>query len=155
MVRMAVNRWLCVLLLFVGCKIGRPPPVAGPFSVDQVVAPVAEPGLKNALQDGLGSALSARSLLGARGINPVSVAVRSAASIPTGVGPNSQIYTARLQVSVRSGGRTAQFSSERSYTVIDPVQGASARADAFSALAKSLMQDAVMWLSLAPKEGVQ
>jgi len=83
-------------------------------------------------------------------MNPVSVAVLSATSIPTGVGPNSQIYTARLQVSVRSKGRTAQFSSERSYTIIDPVQGAAARADAFSALAKGLMQDAVMWLSVAP-----
>jgi hypothetical protein len=152
---MTVNRWFAIAVFFVGCKIGRPPPVTGPFSVAQVVTPVAEPGLKTALQDGLTRALSARTMLGSRGVNPVSVAVLSATSIPTGVGPNSQIFTARLQVSVKSGTQTARFSSERSYTVIDPVQGAASRAAAFEGLAVSLMQDAVVWLSMAPRGKAQ
>jgi len=152
---MTVNHWFTLTALMVACKIGRPPPAAGPFSVEQVVTPVAEPGLKNALQDGLASALSNRTMLGAKGVNPVSVAVLSATTHPTGVGPNSQIFTARLQVSVRCDRRTAQFSSERSYSVFDPVQGATARAEAFSGLAKSLMADAVMWLGNAPSQDDQ
>ena len=147
---MTVNCWFVLAGFLFGCKIGRPPPSSGPFSVAQVVTPVAEPGLKTALQDGLSSALSARTMLSTGGSNPVSVAVLSATSIPTGVGPNSQIFTARLQVTVKAGSRTAQFSSERSYTVIDPVQGSASRAAAFEGLAASLMRDAVMWLSLAP-----
>jgi len=149
---MTVNRWFTLAALMTACKIGRPPPAAGPFSVEQVVTPVAEPGLKNALQDGLASALSSRTMLGANGVNPVSVAVLSATTVPTGVGPNSQVFTARLQVSVRCGRRTAQFSSDRSYSVTDPVQGATARAEAFSGLANSLMSDAVMWLGNAPPQ---
>jgi len=148
-----VNRALLLLVVFVGCQVGRPPPAAGPFKVHQVIASSAEPGLKDALKSGLGQALTARGVLDAGG-QAINVAVLRADSSPSAVGPNSQMHTARLQVSVQSGSRSAQFSSERSYSVIDPVQGAAARAAAFDALAHQLMRDGVMWLSNAP-QGIQ
>lgn len=146
----AVNRALGLLVLLVACKVGRPPPASGPFTVNQVIASSAEPGLKDALSAGLGQALSARGALGAGG-EAINVAVLRAVSTPSAVGPNSQIHTARLQVSIQVGARSAQFSAERSYSVIDPVQGAAARASAFESLSHQLMRDAVMWLSVAPE----
>ena len=146
-----VNRAFWLLIVCVGCQVGRPPPSAGPFKVHQVIASSAEPGLKDALKAGLGQALTARGVLDAGG-QAINVAVLRADASPAAVGPNSQMYTARLQVSVQVGSRSAQFSSERSYSVIDPVQGAAARAAAFEALAQQLMRDGVMWLSNAPQE---
>lgn len=144
-----VNRTLWLLLAFVGCQVGRPPPAAGAYKVNQVVASVTEPGLKDALKAGLGQALTTRGVLDAGG-QAVNVAVLRADSSPSAVGPSSQMYTARLQVSVQVGSRSAQFSSERSYSVFDPVQGAAARAAAFQVLAHQVMRDGVMWLSSAP-----
>jgi hypothetical protein len=89
-------------------------------------------------------------MLGAEGATEVSIAVLSATTRQTGVGPNSQIYTATLTVSVRSENRSSQFSAERSYSVIDPIQGSAARAGAFTALAQGLMRDASLWLTHAP-----
>ena len=120
------------------------------YAVGQVVAPVAEPGLTDALKSGLAAALSQRSMLGDVGAKPVNVAVLSATTVPTGVGPSSQIHTARLQFSVQIGERRATFSAERSYTVIDTIQGAAARGEAFTFLANHLSRDAALWISAAP-----
>jgi hypothetical protein len=150
MVMGPVKRCVMVAVLVCGCHIGRPPVAVNPYKVGQVVTRGVEPGLKDALRDGLAGALSARSLLSAEGAQPVSVAVLSATVRPTGVGPNSQIFAAMLSVSLQAGGRVARFSAERSYSVIDPVQGAAARATAFSSLAAGLMNDAGLWLAHAP-----
>ena len=144
-----VNRALWLLIACVGCQVGRPPPAAGPFKVNQVIASSVEPGLKDALQAGLSQALTARGVLDAGG-QAINVAVLRADTSPSAVGPSSQMFTARLQVSVQVGSRSARFSSERSYSVFDPVQGAVARAAAFDTLARQLMHDGVMWLSNAP-----
>ena len=145
-----VNRCVTLVFLLAACHIGRPAVPTARFAVGQVVTPVAEAGLKEALATGLSSALSTRSMLGAEGATRVSIAVLSATTRQTGVGPNSQIYTATMTVCVRSENRSSQFSAERSYSVIDPVQGSAARAGAFTALAQGLMRDASLWLTHAP-----
>ena len=149
--RFTVNRFVIMILPFVlGCHLGRPQPPSMQYTVGQVVAPVAEPGLTDALKSGLAAALAQRSMLGEGGAKPINVAVLSATTVPTGVGPSSQVHTARLQFSVQVGDRRATFSAERSFTVIDTVQGATARAEAFTRLANHLANDAALWMATAP-----
>ena len=151
--RFTVNRFMIMSLPFVlGCHLGRPKPPDMQYNVGQVVAPVAEPGLADALKSGLAASLSQRSLLGEGGAKQINVAVLSATTVPTGVGPSSQVHTARLQFSVQVGDRRATFSAERSFTVIDTVQGATARAEAFTKLANHLTGDAALWISTAPSK---
>jgi len=146
-----VNRILLVFLsLSLGCHLGRPAASASNYAVGQVIAPVAEPALADALKGGLSQALASRTMLSQSDGEGVNIAVLAATSMPTGVGPTSQIHTARLQFSVQVGERRSQFSAERSFSVIDPVQGATARAEAFAFLARNLTADAALWLSAAP-----
>jgi len=119
--------------------------------VGQVVASTSESGLEDALRTGIASALTNRSALGDAGAASVDIAVLAAVTQATNTSEAGQSFAARLQISVRSGGRTGQFSSERNYTVIDAVQGEVARKAAFDALAQTLTRDAVDWL-LAPKK---
>ena len=150
--RITVNRWVGLLAFVFGCHLGRPPAPVASFSVGQVVASSAEPGLQDALKQGIASALSANQMLAEKGTEAIDIAVLSAAIQSTGASLNAQMFAARLQISVRVGSRSAQFSSERSYTVIDAIQGESARAEAFHALALSLTEDAAMWLANAPRD---
>ena len=151
--KFTVNRFVILIFpLALACHVGRPSAPTAHYQVGQVVAPVAEPGLADALKSGLSAALSQRSMLGEAESKRVNIAVLAATTVPTGVGPSSQVHTARLQFSVQVGDRRAQFSAERSYTVIDTVQGATARSEAFSALARHLSADAALWIASAPVE---
>ncbi len=146
----AVNRCMFISWFAFGCHLGRPPTTDDTFKVGRVVTLGAEAGLKDSLRNGLATAFSLRALSGVDAAQPVNVAVLSATVQPRGVGPSSQIFAATLTVSVVAGRRASRFSAERSYTVIDPVQGAAARAEAFNSLAHGLMADAVMWLAHGP-----
>jgi hypothetical protein len=147
----AVNRFVMPVLFFLAaCHLGRPPTPATRFKVGQVIAPVAEPALTDALKGGLAVALSTRTMLSQLDGEEVNIAVLAATSMQTGVGPTSQIHTARLQFSVQVGDRRSQFSAERSFSVIDTVQGAAARAAAFADLANHLTGDAAIWIGTAP-----
>ena len=149
----AVNRITFFMLAFVcACHLGRPATPTVRYHVGQVVAPVAEPGLADALKGSLAAALTERAMLGEAEGEAINIAVLAATSIPTGVGPSSQVHTARLQFSVQVGKRRAQFSAERSFTVIDTVQGATARAEAFLILSQNLSKDAALWIASAPPE---
>jgi len=139
-----VNRTLHLLAFITACHVGRPPPAAGGFKIDRVIVPVAEPGLKDALSSGLGQALSSMGALRDSGA-VLNVAVLVADTSASAVGPNSQMHTATLSVLVQTGSRTGKFAAERSYTVIDAIQGASARAEAFDYLVRQLMRDAATW----------
>lgn len=150
--RITVNRWVGLLAVVLGCHLGRPPTPTASFSVGQVVASSAEPGLRDALKQGISAALASNEMLTENGADAIDIAVLSAAIQSTGASLNAQMFAARLQISVRVGNRSAQFSSERSYTVIDAIQGESARAEAFHALALSLTEDAAMWLATAPRD---
>ena len=147
--RYAVNRWLFVWLVLVGCQTARAPATTETFAVGQVVASVTEPGLEDSLRAGVASALLDRSALGDAGATAVDIAVLAAVTQATNASQAGQAFAARLQISVRIGDRTGQFSSERNYTVIDDVQGEAARKAAFDALAQTLARDAVAGL-LAP-----
>lgn len=141
--RYTVNRWLCVWLVLVGCQTARAPTTNETFAVGQVVASVTEPGLEDALRAGVASALTNRALLGEAGATAVDIAVLAAVTQATNASEAGQSFAARLQISVRIGDRTEQFSSERNYTVIDAVQGEAARKAAFDALAQTLTRTAV------------
>ena len=144
----AVNRIVYILVAFMcACHLGRPASPTTQYQVGQVVAPVAEPGLADALKSSFAAALSERALLGEGSGGVVNIAVLSATTMPTGVGPSSQVHTARLQFSVQVDKQRAQFSAERSYTVIDTVQGATARAEAFLVLSQRLSKDAALWIA--------
>jgi hypothetical protein len=144
-------RWIGLVLLAMGCHLGRPAAPTAAFTVGQVVASSTEPGLEDALKSGISAALATREMLNEQDAAPVDIAVLAAVSQPTSAGEASQSFAARLQISVRVEGRSAQFSSERSYTVIDAVQGDAARKAAFEALAAVLTEDAAEWLAIAPK----
>ena len=143
--------WLGLSLCLMGCHLGRPPVAQSHYTVGQVVGPVAEPGLQDFIRDGLASALGASAILGGDSAAVVDVAVLSAETSAAAVGPAGQVFAARLEVSVLSGSRSAKFSSERAYTVIDPVQGAEARAIAFKQLAVDLTKEITVWLANAPE----
>ena len=150
---LTVNRIMMAMLCFsMACHLGRPPVATTRYKVGQVIVPVAEPALTDALKGGLALALTHRTLMSQADGQAVNIAVLSATSMATGVGPTSQIHTARLQFSVQVGDRRSQFSAERSFTVIDEVQGATARAEAFAELSRRLTEDAAIWLATAPPE---
>ena len=143
--------WLGLGIGLVGCHLGRPPAPVSHYAVGQVVGPFAEPGLKDFISDGLVSALGASAILGGDGSTAVDVAVLAADTSAAAAGPSGQVFAARLEVSVLCGARSAKFSSERAYTVVDPVQGAEARAIAFKQLAVDLTKEAATWLANAPQ----
>ena len=149
--RYAVNCWLLVCLVLVGCQTARAPATPETFAVGQVVAATPESGLEDSLKAGIASALTERAALGEAGATAVDIAVLAAITQATSASEAGQSFAARLQIGVRIGDKTKQFSSERSYTVIDNVQGEAARKAAFEALAETLTRDAVDWL-LAPKK---
>lgn len=151
--RFPVNRLLLVCLVMVGCRTGRTPPADSVFALGQVVSSTAESGLEDAIKGGVAAALAERSAFAESGAPVIDVAVLAAAVQPTSASPAGQTYAARLQISVRVEGRSAQFSSERSYTVIDDVQGKAARAEAFNGLASTLAVDAVGWLLSGTRGG--
>jgi hypothetical protein len=81
----------------------------------------------------------------------VDVAVLAAETSTAAAGPAGQVYAARLELSVLSGSRSAKFSSERAYTVVDAVQGSQARAIAFKQLAVDLTKEIAVWLENSPQ----
>ena len=133
------------------CHIGRPSTPTKHYTVGQVVGPAAEPGLQDFIRDGLASAFGASAILGGKNAAAVDVAVLAADASLAAAGTAGEVFAARLELSVLSGDRNAKFSSERAYTVIDPVQGAEARAVAFKQLAVDLTKEISVWLVNAPK----
>ena len=134
------------------CHLGRP---AGPSPISGGASGrlVAEPG--DALKSSFAAALAERAMLSEGAGDAVNIAVLAATTMPTGVGPSSQVHTARLQFSVQVDKYRSQFSAERSYTVIDTVQGATARAEAFLVLSQRLSKDAALWIaSVKPESSV-
>jgi hypothetical protein len=146
----AVWWWLGLGICFMGCHLGRPPASLARYNVGQVVGPVAEPGLRDFIRDGIASALGASAILGGKSATAVDVAVLSAETSAVASGPAGQVFAARLELSVLSGSRTAKFSLERAYTVIDAVQASQARAIAFKQLSVDLTQEIVLWLANSP-----
>ena len=147
MVRTFPVNWLMFgCLLLVGCRAGRTTTAGSVYTLGQVVSSTAEAGLEEAIKSGVAAALTERAAFAESGAPVIDVAVLAAAVQATSASPAGQTFAARLQISVRTEGRSAQFSSERSYTVIDDIQGQAARAAAFDGLSSALALDAVEWL---------
>ncbi len=144
-----------VLILTFGaaCHLGRPPIQGATFTVGTILAPVAEPGVEDAIRDALSSALVAQGGTGEGSAQPINVTVLSANTAPTAVGATQQIHTATLRVIVQSGGRETRLSGQRQYPVVGPNQADAARSEAFKALALMVAADAVQWMRYAPMEG--
>lgn len=127
----------------------RPP--AAVFGGVEVYAPVAEPGVDEALRSALLRALAARQATAASGAT-VEVRITEAALTPAVRGdpaaPGGGLwYLARLRADVDAGGRA------RSFEVRDWVPETGAvpdRAAVFDALAGRLAAEAAAWAAAAP-----
>lgn len=137
----------CAGLSVASCHLGRPPATAA--RVGHVDAPVAEPGVPEAVRGGLSAALARRSALG--GTRVIDCQILVAESLPDAVGQDgAQVHRARLQVRYAvSGSRPAQvtLAAERSFRlpVGDSLAAERARAAAFATLARQLGTEAADW----------
>ena len=153
--------WRCwavlVLVVPLGCRLGRPPPAFGSLTVLEVSDPSAEAGLAAALQHALASELERQ---GARSSSSdeaaVQVRVLSAETAVAGAAGLAQVHRAELEVELTVLGpapRSLVLRSDHSYTVAvgDPAGASQARTLAFQALAEELGQEAIRWLLYAPQ----
>lgn len=148
-----------LLLIIAACHLGRPP-LDGPgavVSVGRIQAPVAEPGLEDALRQGLAVALADRSQLAGpgEGVLPVEVDVLSATTEVVAIDGDRRVHRARLVVEGRLLGprpTALVLRGERSYEVeaTDGLGAAQARALAFQQLSTELTADLAAWLQHAP-----
>lgn len=146
---------MMALWILFACElhVGRPPTGGIAYSVRAVHAPVAEPGLPDALRGATAGALSSRGALG--GTVGVEIRVLDASvAVEAASGP-SRVYRARLEAAWQVLGpspRRLVLAAERSYVVsLDAadggtVTGAAARAAAFDGLARELADDAAEWI---------
>ena len=146
---------LTLMLLACALHLGRPEIVAPRVSVGDVVAPAVEPGLHEAILEGLTAALSARGALAGQGAGPaVDIRVRDASTRVIAASDDGQVWRARLSIEVQLYGprpRDVVLSDERSYTVLpgQSLEAADARGRAFRSLAQGLTEDAADWVMLA------
>lgn len=149
-------RRVCRIGLLLGvtsCHLGRPAPTSA--RVGQVEAAVAEPGVVEAVQAGLGDGLARRGALG--GALRVDCVVVEAVVTPAAVSSKGgRVERARLAVRYAlSGPRPASvvLRAERSYvvSVTDALATERARAAAFAALARQLGAEAAAWVAVQPR----
>lgn len=147
---------LTILLTACALHLGRPEIAVPRVSVGDVVVPAVQPGLREALVEGLAAALSARgALAGSGGDVAVDIVVREASTSVFAASDGGQVLRVRLSVEVQLYGprpRSVVLSDERSYTVLPgrSLEAAEARASAFQALSRGLTEDAADWILLAP-----
>ena len=140
-----------LILLQVGCHLGRPMVQVPALEVGRVVVPAAEPALSDALAGALSSALAARGLLGPG--PEVGVRVLSAETVAVGADDAGRmVHRAKLVVEFQLSGpvpRALVLQEGRSYAVLPgaSLEAASARAAAFESLAIALARDAALWLA--------
>ena len=156
MVRPPPAAWLLATTLL-ACHIGPPPaPASGAPRPGRVLAPVAEPGLADALESGLGTALAERGGEGRAGAGPwLEAQVLDATTEVVAVSADRRVHRVRLSVAYQLLGPAPTrlvLQGERSYVVLasDGLSAAQARADAFDALCVELSRDAAAWATQAP-----
>lgn len=144
-----------LLLVSCGLHLGRPELASSAVSPAPVVVPSAEPGLRESLSSGLDAALAARGALDPSHGQRVELTVLEASTSRLGASATGQVHLARLRVDVQLFGarpRHVVLTGERSYTVglSSSLEASAARAAAFEVLARSLTEDAAMWILLSP-----
>jgi hypothetical protein len=136
-----------IVAALVGCAVHVGlPPVAGPYAVGAVAAPVSEPGIDALLEVGLRRALAARGVYDPAAVR-VDVAVVTAELLPARRAGATLVYEARLVVRFEVGERA--WTATRTRSLADPGSAAAARVirDAlFAALAEQVAEDGVSWL---------
>ena len=136
-----------IVVALVGCAVHvGTPPVAAPYAVGVVTAPVAEPGIDALLSAGLRRALAARGAYDPSA-PPVAVTVVTAELVPARRAGDTLVYEGRLVVRFECGDRA--WTATRSRALADPGSAAAARdtRDAlFAALAEQVAEDGVSWL---------
>ena len=147
-----------MILALGGCGYhwGHPPVASGGFSVAPVRAPVAEPGVADALRSALVDALAARGALG--NVHTVETRIVSLTETPVATDELGRVHRVAMTVELRvtDTGQHTVLHGERAYEVApeDPIEGASARAVAAAVLARDLANDGVEWLLRAPQAKV-
>ncbi len=147
-----------VVLALGGCgyHVGHPPVAAGGFAVAPIRAPVAEPGVADAFRSALVDALAARSALGHA--HTIETRIVSLTETPVATDDLGRVHRVAMTVEIRvpDSGQQTILHGERAYEVApeDPIEGASARADAAASLARELAGDGVEWLLRAPQARV-
>lgn len=121
-----------------------------------MTAPVAQPGVADALGTALAQELARRGALGEPGSAELHCRVLAAEAGVAGAGVNGvRLQRARLQVEVvlaAAPARRLVLEATRSYAVhsSDPLGAAREREAAFAALSEELARDAVAWAVAAP-----
>ena len=138
---------LCFLL---ACTLHWGTPPATRWTLGEVLAPVAEPGLDLALRDAFMAELSGANLLGSQDVPAFRIEVLGADWVPAGRSETGVLYEARLSILLSAGSRQQTFSLSR----LSPDPGAAlvvaTRARIFEELAAIAAARAVSWLSLQP-----
>ena len=140
-----------LLILGCGLHVGRPEIARITVTPGEVRSASVEPGLADALASGFQEALAENGSLRANGGLRVDLEVLEASSEVVAAGALEQVRRAHLSVAVQAWGPDPArlvLSGERGYTVSvsDGLGAASARADAFAGLARSLARDAATWV---------
>lgn len=146
---------LTLLLVSCALRLGSPDLASLAVSPGDVVVASAEPGLREALSEGFNAALAARGALAPQGGTLAGLTVLDASTVALAASDAGQVHQARLRLAVQVYGpqpRRVVLSAERSYSVLPSasLSAAEARAQAFEALARSLTEDAVLWILLSP-----
>ena len=142
-----------LLWWFAGCTLHLGTVPSAGFSVAEVAAPVAEPGVGDAVRAAVGQALAERRATGAE---PLTLTVERADWRPGRRSGAVVIYAATLTVRFAAAGRERRVTA--STEVPDPGTAAAAvgvRAAAFAELARRAADEGVTWLTLggAPAAG--
>lgn len=135
-----------LLVLFVGCVLHLGTVPSPGFAVVEVSAPVAEPGVDEAVRREVGHALGGQAAVGA---TPLRLTVERADWRPGRRTGDVVLYEATLAVRFRT--EVAERLVTESTVVADPGSAAAAvpaRAAAFAELAKRVAADGVAWLTL-------
>lgn len=150
-----VNRILWLWLIVAGCHVGRPPARVRGVSLGAFKVQAVEPGLADALRQGMSDRLASAGLLWSVGPE-VEVEVLEASTRISAVTAEQMTATARLRVMVRLGRpaeRSVVLEHMQSYAVVSgqPLEAAAARSAAFASMAQSISSRAVSWIRYAPE----
>jgi hypothetical protein len=150
----SVNRILFIVVLAVGCHLGRPAAQVHALSLGSLSGAAVQPGLSDTLRRSMSDALASEGMLRGAGAQ-LNMVVLDASTRSMGADTLREVHMARLELSVSiggAGGRQIVLTGEQAYGVRSgqSLQGSSSRADAFAALSRRLSEQAVTWIGYAP-----
>jgi hypothetical protein len=146
---------VALVLLMVGCRLGRPPVHMATATVGEVRGATVEPTLAQAVADGLGTALARQGHLGPGPAIHVEI-LRSSVQDVAIDAQGRQVRELRLRLRYSLDARSIALEGRGRFSVgLDPMVGADARTGAFSGLAGQLAEDAVHWFAHLPPQSAE